>query len=142
MKKVRELLNEKGTHVWSITPDRSAHEALRLMTEKNVGAVLVMDDGQLLGIFSERDFIRNVAGRGGAAGDIPVGEFMTHRPVCVNPDQTTEECMALMTDKRVRHLPVIESDRVIGLVSIGDAVKATISEQQFMIEQLERYINT
>lgn len=142
MKKVRELLDDKGTHVWSIEPDRSVYEALALMTENNVGAVLVMEGGQLVGIFSERDFVRNVAGRGGAAGDTPISEIMTRRPVCVSPDQTAEECMALMTDKRVRHLPVIESGGVIGLVSIGDLVKATISEQQFIIEQLENYITT
>ena len=142
MKKVRELLEEKGTQVWSIAPEASVFDALTMMAEKNVGALLVMDQRELVGILSERDYTRNVALQGLTAKESSVRDIMSGRPVCVGPEQSVEECMALMTDKRVRHLPVIEGNRVMGLVSIGDAVKAIISEQQFMIEQLERYISS
>lgn len=141
MKKTRELLDDKGTQIWSVSPTESVYDALALMAEKNVGAVLVMDQDRLVGIISERDFTREVVLRGRAAKDMLVSEIMTSRPVCVSPEQTMEECMALMTEKRVRHLPVVEEDRVVGLVSIGDVVKATISEQKFIIEQLELYIS-
>ena len=142
MKKVRELLQDKGTEVWSIAPEASVFDALALMAEKNIGALLVLDQGQLIGVLSERDYTRNVVLQGRTAKDTRVREIMSSRPVCVGPGQTVEECLALMTDKRVRHLPVIEGGRVLGLVSIGDAVKAIISEQQFIIEQLEQYISS
>ena len=116
-------------------------QAKKLMAEKNIGALLVMDQDQLLGIVSERDYTRNVVLQGRTAQGTQVSEIMTGRPVCVGPEQTTDECMALMTDRRVRHLPVVENDRVVGLVSIGDVVKATISEQKFIIKQLEQYIS-
>ena len=141
MKKIRELLDDKGTETWSIGATDSVYDALALMAEKNIGALLVMDRGRLVGILTERDYTRDVALQGRTARDTQAGEIMTSRPVCVGPQQTVEECMALMTDKRVRHLPVIEGDRVLGLVSIGDAVKATISEQRFIIKQLEQYIS-
>ena len=141
VKKIRELLDEKGTQVWSILPTKSVYDALALMAEKNVGALLVMDQDQLLGVISERDYTRGVVLQGRTAKDTQVSEIMTSRPVCVGPDLTVEDSMALMTDKRVRHLPVVEEGRVIGLVSIGDAVKATISEQKFIIKQLEQYIS-
>ena len=142
MKKIRDLLYEKGNQVWSITSTGSVYDALALMAEQNIGAVLVIDDDRLVGILSERDYTRNVVLQGRTAKDTLVSEIMTSRPVCVGPEQTIEEGMALMTDKRVRHLPVVENDRVLGLISIGDAVKATISEQQFIIEQLEMYISS
>lgn len=142
MKKVRELLENKGTEVWSIAPDTSVYDALALMAEKNIGALPVMDKGTLTGILSERDYTRNVVLRGRTAHDTQVRDIMTQRPVCVGPEQTVEECMALMTEKRVRHLPVLDDNRVVGIVSIGDAVKAIISEQQFIIEQLELYISS
>ena len=141
MKKIRELLDEKGTQVWSVSPTASVYDALGLMEEKNIGAVLVMDQDRLLGILSERDHTRDVVLKGRTAKDTLVNEVMTSRPVCVVPGQTVEDCMALMTEKRVRHLPVIDENRVVGLISIGDAVKATISQQQFVIEQLESYIS-
>ena len=141
VKTIRELLDEKGRQVWSIASTMSVYDALALMAEKNIGAVTVTDDDRLVGIFSERDFTRDVVLQGRAAKETRVSEVMTSRPVCVAPEQTVEECLALMTDKRVRHLPVVEQDSVIGLVSIGDAVKAVISEQQFTIEQLEQYIS-
>lgn len=142
MKKIRELLEDKGTQVWSIAPQASVYDALALMADKNIGALLVMDQGRTVGILSERDYTRNVILRGRKSKDTQVSEIMTSRPVCVSPDQTVEEGMALMTDKRVRHLPVIEDERVLGLVSIGDLVKSIISEQQFIIQQLEHYINS
>ena len=139
---VRELLAEKGTQVWSVAPAASVLDALNMMVEKNIGAVLVMDEDRLVGILSERDHTRNVVLKGRTAKDTLVSDTMTRRPVCVRPNQTVDDCMALMTDKRVRHLPVVEEDRVVGLISIGDAVKATISQQQFVIEQLENYISS
>jgi CBS domain-containing protein len=142
VKKIRELLNDKGTEVWSIAPTETVYEALALMAEKNIGAVPVMEGERLVGIISERDYTRHGILQGRPAKDTLVSDIMTSRPVCVRPEQTVDECMALMTDKRVRHLPVVENDRVVGLISIGDVVKATISEQQFMIKQLELYISS
>jgi CBS domain-containing protein len=140
MKTVRELLQAKGYEIWSVTPDDSVYDALRLMADKNVGAVLVTDAGNLVGILSERDYARKVILKGRTSKDTLVREIMTEKVVYVRPDQTTDECMALMTNKRVRHLPVIEDDRLIGIISIGDVVKAIMSEQEFMIQQLENYI--
>ena len=140
MKTIRELLQEKGTQVWSIAPEASVYDALASMAEKNIGALLVTDDGETVGILSERDYTRNVVLLGRTSKDTKVRDIMTSRPVCVSPEQTVEEGMALMTEKRVRHLPVIDGDRVLGLVSIGDMIKAIISEHKFIIEQLEHYI--
>ncbi len=139
-KTARDILRSKGSDIWSVPPGATVYEALRLMADKNIGAVLVMEGDRLLGIFSERDYARKVDLLGKRAADTPVQTIMTRRVVCVRPDETIEECMALMTDKRVRHLPVVENDRVVGLVSIGDVVKAIISEQEFIIGQLENYI--
>lgn len=140
MKTVRELLQVKGYDIWSVAPDTSVYHALELMADKNIGAVLVMDSGNLVGILSERDYARKVILKGKSSKDTPVREIMTHDVICVRHDQSNEECMALMTNKRVRHLPVLEHGRLIGIISIGDVVKAIISEQEFMIEQLENYI--
>lgn len=140
MKTVQQILDHKGTDIWSVTPETRAQDALVLMEAKNIGAVLVMDQENLVGILSERDFMRKLVLPGAEVGSSRVDDVMTARPLCVTPAQTTDECMALMTDKHVRHLPVIDNGRVVGLVSIGDAVKATIAEQQFIIEQLELYI--
>jgi len=142
MKKVRELLDVKGTQVWSIAPTKSVYDALALMAEKNIGAVLVMDEGQLVGLLAERDYTRKVILKGRASKDTRVSDIMSSRPLCVGPEQTIDECMALMTEKRVRHLPVVKDNRVLGLISIGDVVKATIAEQQFIIEQLGLYISS
>lgn len=141
MPSARDILRIKGYAVWSVGPDSMVIDALRLMAEKNLGAVLVMDEGRLVGILSERDYARKVVLLGRSSKDTPVREIMTERVVYARPDQTAEECMAVMTDKRVRHLPVIEDDKVIGVVSIGDVVKSIISEQSFIIEQLEHYIS-
>lgn len=140
MRTVKDILRTKGTDIWSVSPDATVYDALTFMAEKNIGAVLVMEDDRLVGILSERDYARKVDLLGKRAAETPVREIMTERVVCVRPDETVEECMALMTDKRVRHLPVLEGNRVIGVVSIGDVVKSIISEQEFIIGQLEHYI--
>lgn len=140
MRTVKGMLRTKGHDVWSVPSDAMVYDALELMADKNIGAVLVIDAGNLVGILSERDYARKVDLYGRSCTDTPVSGIMTERVVYVEPEQTTEECMALMTDKRVRHLPVLEDGRVIGVISIGDVVKAIISEQEFIIEQLEHYI--
>jgi CBS domain-containing protein len=142
MKKIRNLIAEKGSQVWSIGPDARVYDALALMAEKGIGALLVIDDTGPVGLFSERDYTRNVVLKGRSSRETPVREIMTSRVLYVTPDQPVEEAMALMTERRVRHLPVIENGHVRGLVSIGDLVKAIISEQQFIITQLEHYISS
>ncbi len=137
---VRQLLNKKGHAVWSIDPSTPVLDALSLMAEKNIGAVLVMDSDKPIGIFSERDYAREVKLRGLSEEDTTVQKVMTEKVVLVRPDQTIDECMALMTGKHIRHLPVIQDYQVIGIISIGDVVKEIISEQEFIIEQLENYI--
>jgi CBS domain-containing protein len=139
---IKEILKEKGHDFWSVSPHASGYEAIRLMTKKGVGSVLVIDDGKVQGIVTERDFVRTLALRETISPTTPVSEIMTTQVLCTRPDQTIEEAMALMTDKRVRHLPVLEDDQIAGIVSIGDLVKAVISEQEFMIKQLENYINS
>ena len=141
MSTVKEILRDKLPGIWSITPDATVYDALTLMADKNIGAVLVMDAGRLVGILSERDYARKVILHGKSSKNTLVREVMTERVIYVRPKQTAEECMALMTDKRVRHLPVVQDDLVIGVISIGDVVKSIISEQEFTIEQLEHYIS-
>jgi CBS domain-containing protein len=140
MTSVAHLLQTKGHAVWSIPPDASVYEAIKLMADKGVGALLVMEGQRLVGIVSERDYARKVILQGKSAWDTPVKEIMTDKVFYVRPDQTVEDCMALMTARRIRHLPVLDDDRVIGVVSIGDLVKAVISEQEVRIQQLEQYI--
>jgi CBS domain-containing protein len=140
MRTVESILSTKGRNVWSISPDATVYEALELMAEKGIGTLLVLEEGQVAGIFSERDHVRKVDLKGRTARDTRVGEVMTTRVAYVNPQQTLEECMALMTEKRFRHLPVLNGDELAGVVSIGDIVKAIISEQDFVIQQLENYI--
>jgi CBS domain-containing protein len=142
MQTVRDLLGKKGDRIWSVSPDSTVYEALQLMADRNIGAVLVRDGNRLVGILSERDYARQVILKGKASRDTPVREIMTTRVVCVVPERTVEDCMALMTDKRIRHLPVLADGELIGVVSIGDIVKAVISEKQFIIEQLESYITS
>jgi CBS domain-containing protein len=142
MKTVNEILQAKSHKLLSITPNASVLDALKLMAEKEVGALLVLEGDKLAGIFSERDYARKVILYGKASKDTPVSEIMTHKVVCVRPEQSVEDCMALMTDKRIRHLPVLEDQKVIGVISIGDVVKEVISEQRFVIEQLEHYIHS
>lgn len=140
MKPVRELLRIKGQETWSVTPDTPVYDALKLMAEKNVGALLVLEGDKLAGILSERDYARKVILKGKASKNTPAREIMSENVVCVTPKQSVAECMALMTDKHIRHLPVIEDGKLVGVISIGDVVKAIISEQKFVIEQLEHYI--
>ena len=142
MKTVRQLLQAKGDTVYSIAPDARVYEALKLMAEKEVGALVVLADGALAGILSERDYARKVILHGKSSHDIPVREIMTANVVTVNPGQTVDQCMALMTSKRIRHLPVVEGDRLIGVLSIGDLVKEVIAEQEATIRQLESYIHS
>ena len=142
MKTASQLLESKSRGLCTIGPDASVFDALKLMAEKNIGALLVVENARLVGILSERDYARKVILHGKSSHQTPVREIMTERVVCVQPNNTVEECMALMTDKHVRHLPVIESEKLLGVLSIGDLVKETISEQQFMIKQLESYIHS
>lgn len=142
MKTVKQMLEEKGHDVASIAPDQSAFEAMQLMSAKNVGALLVLDaKNKLVGILSERDYARKTYMQKRSVREIAVREIMTQKVAYVRPDQTSEDCMALITEKRVRHLPVLERDEVIGMLSIGDLVKNTISEKDFIISQLENYIH-
>jgi CBS domain-containing protein len=140
MKRVDQLLREKGSDFWSVLPEATVFNALELMAEKNIGAVLVMEGEHLKGIFSERDYARKVVLEGKSSKDVPVQQIMTSKVVCIRPEQSIEECMALMSNKHIRHLPVIEGDRVVGVISVGDVVKSLISEQEFIITQLEHYI--
>ena len=142
MKSVRDIVEKKGRQIWSVAPGTTVFETLQLMAEKEIGAVLVMEGGRPVGIFSERDYARQVILKGKASKDTPVRDVMTTRVVYIRPDQTMEECMALMTDKRIRHLPVLVEGRVEGILSIGDVVKAVISEKEFIISQLENYITS
>jgi CBS domain-containing protein len=142
MKTVKEILEAKAHNLLSISPQASVLDALKLMAEKDIGALVVLDNESLAGIFSERDYARKVILHGKSSKATLVSEIMTHKVVCVRPDQSVEECMALMTDKRIRHLPVLENQKVIGVISIGDVVKEVISEQRFVIEQLEHYIHS
>ncbi len=137
---VSQLLQAKGHDVWSVTPDTSVYRALKLMADKNVGALPVFKADQLVGMLSERDYARKVILKGKSSRYLPVREIMTSIVASVIPEHSIEDCMELMTDKRVRHLPVLEDDRVVGVISIGDVVKSLISEQEFIISQLEEYI--
>jgi CBS domain-containing protein len=140
MRTIKQLLKTKGTEVWSVTPEASVYEALRLMADKNVGAVLVLKDGRLVGIFSERDYARKIILQGKTSKEMPVQDVMTARVVTVNPGQTTVECMAIMTRHHIRHLPVLDDGRLAGLVSMRDVVESIIAEQETTIERLETYV--
>ena len=142
MKTVKQLLESKTTEVVTIAPEASVFEALELMADKDIGAVVVTHNSRVIGIMSERDYARKVILHNKSSREIPVAQIMTARVVYVRPTQTVDECMALMTDKRIRHLPVLDGERLIGVVSIGDLVRATISEQDFVIKQLENYITS
>lgn len=142
MNTVKQILDQKGRSVFTIGPDASVYDAVAMMAEKHVGALPVMDGDKLVGMFSERDYARKCFLQGRSSPDTKVREIMTDRVMVVTLERTTEECMALMTDKRFRHLPVVEDGNLVGVVSIGDMVKAIISEQQFTIEQLEHYITS
>jgi CBS domain-containing protein len=142
MTTVRQLLDRKDRAVFSVGPEAPVLEAIRAMAEHHVGALLVMTGEVLAGIVSERDYARKVILRGRSSSDTPVRDIMTSPVLTVSPETSVEQCMQLVTDKRVRHLPVLEAGRVVGMVSIGDLVKAVIAEQQQQIEQLESYIHS
>jgi len=137
---VKQILDQKGRSVFTIEPDASVYDAIAMMAKKNVGALAVTDGGKLVGLISERDYARKGFLQGCSSPDTKVSEIMSDCVMVVPPERTTEECMALMTEKRFRHLPVVEDGDLVGMVSIGDMVKAIISEQRFTIEQLEHYI--
>ena len=141
MATVKQLLQGKGHDIWSIGPEASVYEAIELMADKEVGALVVLEGDSLVGVLSERDYARKVVLQGRSSKGTKIKEIMTSRVVYARPTQTVEECMALMTDKRIRHLPVMDGDELLGVISIGDLVKAIIEEQQHVIEQLEQYIS-
>jgi CBS domain-containing protein len=141
MKSAAQILKSKpGQTVETVTPSTPVFDAVRLMAEKNIGALLVMEDVKIAGIVTERDYARKIVLMGRSSKETPVRDIMTFPVIFVRPDQSNEECMALMTDNRVRHLPVMDMGKLIGLISIGDLVKDIISEQKFIIDQLEHYI--
>ena len=140
MRTVRQLLGAKAPEVFAVSPDDSVLDAIKLMAQKSIGAVLVMRDAQLAGIVSERDYARKVVLQGRSSSDTPVGDIMTADVVTVRLNDTVDHCMQIVTDRRIRHLPVVESGSVIGVVSIGDLVKAVIEDQQLELDQLQRYI--
>lgn len=140
MKTVGQILQGKGHEIWSVTKKMPVFDALKKMAEKNIGALLVLEDDKLVGIMSERDYARKVILKGKSSKDTSVEDIMSNKVFYVRLDQSVEDCMALMTEKRVRHLPVLENDQLVGVISIGDVVKAVISEQEIMIEHLKHYI--
>ena len=137
---VKQILQTKGNQIWSVSPETSVYDALQLMAEKGIGALLVLENEEVVGIFSERDYARKVILMGKSSKSTLVGEIMTHRVQCVTPAYTVAECMVLMTEKKIRHLPVMDKEKLVGFISIGDVVKSIIAEQEYLIEHLENYI--
>ena len=140
MTTVQRILEHKGYTVWSIPPDASVFEAVQLMADKRVGALMVVDQNQLIGVISERDYAREIVLKDRASRGTPVSAIMTQRVLYVRPQQTLEECMALMTEKHLRHLPVLDNGRLVGVISMRDVIKDLIAEKEFLIEQMENYI--
>jgi len=140
MATIRQLLNQKGGKVCSIGPDATVFDAVAKMAENDIGSLTVMDSEALIGIITERDYARNVVLKGKSSSTTAIWEIMDRRVITVRPEQSVEECMALMTERHVRHLPVVEGEKVIGIVSIGDLVKSIIGDQKFTIDQLHHYI--
>ena len=139
---LKMLLKGKGHDVWSVHPDDTVLDAIKVLAKKDIGALIVIKDDRPVGIFSERDYARNVYLKGKSSLDTAVRDVMVAPVICVKPVQTVDECMALMTAKRFRHLPIMDGDELVGMVSIGDLVKSVIAEQQFTIEQMEQYIHS
>lgn len=140
MDTAESLIKSKGHEIWSVHPNASVYDALVMMADKKVGALLVMENDELVGIISERDYARKIILKGKASKDTFVHEIMTANVICVNIHTPANDCMAIMTEKRIRHLPVFDGEQLIGVISIGDVVKGIISEQEFVIDQLEKYI--
>lgn len=141
MKTVKELLEQKGHSISSCSPNDSVFSAISVMASKNIGALLVMESGRVVGVISERDYARKISLENRSSTSTKVSEIMSDRVIYAEPSETVEECMAVMTDKHIRHLPVMDDGKLLGMVSIGDLVKEVIAEQKFVIEQLERYIS-
>ena len=137
---VSQILQLKGSHTWTVTPNATVFDALTSMAENDIGALLVVENDEVVGIFSERDYARKIILHGKSSRDTEVQEIMTSEVLCISPDQSVTKCMALMTDKRIRHIPVLDDGQLVGVISIGDVVKAIISEQQIIINHLEDYI--
>ncbi|GAB7564444.1 CBS domain-containing protein [Methylobacillus methanolivorans] len=142
MKTVRQVLETKGSTIYSVSPESLVYDALLLMAEHHIGALVVMQRDKMVGIFSERDYAREVVIKGKTSKTTTVGDIMSVQLITVSPDDTVDHCMNLMSGKRIRHLPVLENDQLIGLLSIGDLVKETIAYQEFLIKQLESYIQS
>lgn len=140
METIREVLNKKGNQIYSVAPETTVYDTLRLMAEKNIGAVLVLDNGKLVGIMSERDYARKVVLKGKFSKEVPVNEIMSPNVICIEPDQTIKNTQAVMIQKKIRHLPVMEENNLLGLVSIGDIVNAVLDDNKFMIDQLFTFI--
>ena len=141
MATVRQILDAKGHDVATIGPDATVYNAIKKLADENIGSLVVMDEGKIVGIVTERDYARNVILKGKKSPTTLVRDIMSRRVVSVGLEHSVEECMALMTDKAIRHLPVLESKRLVGMVSIGDLVKSIIGDQKFIIDQLEHYIS-
>lgn len=140
MGKIKAILKVKGHKVYSVEPTVMVYQAIELMCEKNIGGLLIEEDGNLVGIFTERDYARKLILKGKSSKDTPISELMTRDVIIVTPDNTVEECLHLMSGKRIRHLPVMEDNKLVGMISIGDLVKYIIEEQKSIIEHLEHYI--
>lgn len=140
MRTAKDIIQYKGSTVWSVGPNDTVLHALGVMADHEIGAVIVLDGDRLLGILTERDYARKVVLAGRSSKESPVADVMTQAVICVPPERTIDECLALMTEKRVRHLPVFDHKQLVGMVSIGDLVRATIAEQEHVIEQLQHYI--
>lgn len=140
MKTVGDILQTKGNEVWTIPPETIVFDALKIMADRNVGALVVLDGAEVAGILSERDYARKVILHGKSSRELKAGEIMSATVYFVSPEQNIEDCMALFTNKRVRHLPVLQEGQLIGIISIGDVVKAVIAEQEYTIKHLENYI--
>ena len=141
MTTVRDVLDRKGRQIYSVNPGDSVYRALEIMSDHRIGALMVVEDGKLVGVVSERDYARKIALKGKSSRDTHVADIMTRNVYCIRPAARIEDCMALMTEKSVRHLPVMEEDGLDGVISIGDVVKATITHQEFIIDQLEHFIS-
>jgi CBS domain-containing protein len=140
MRTVQQLLDEKGHDIQSVHPDESVYDAIQKLANANIGSLIVVEDDRPVGIFTERDYARSVVLKGKSSPTTPVRDIMTTRVIFVKPEQTVEDCMAIMTDKHIRHLPVLDEEKLIGMISIGDLVKSIIADQKFTIEQLEQFI--
>jgi len=140
METIRQIIEKKGNQIYSVSPETTVYDTLKLMADKNIGAVLVLEEGKLVGIMSERDYARKVVLKGKFSKEIPVNEIMSPNVICIDPDQTINNTKAVMIQKRIRHLPVMEDDKLVGIISIGDVVNAVLEENSFMIDQLATYI--